>query len=251
MHIAETCVKRPIFAAMLVMFLIVLGIFSFRDLGVDLFPKADSPSVNITIYLRGASPSEIVDQVVRPMEGALNSLSGLDEINARAQEGRATVTCRFVLDRDVNDAAQDVREKVARAMKDLPPNTETPIVQKVDPDSGAVFSLNIAGSRSLREITEIVDKQIKQELETVDGVGEVTLIGGRLREIHVLMDAEKLSGYGVSVNQVRDAIQRENIEAPGGTVPHGDTQFGIRTMGRIDAPSQPPWLGWRADGRAS
>ncbi len=238
MYIAELCVKRPVFATMTVAFLVVLGIFSFRDLGVDLFPKADIPSVNISITLRGASPVEIVDQVVRPLEGALNSLSGLDELNVRVQEGRAFINCRFVLDRDIEGAAQDVREKVAAAMRDLPPETEQPIVRKQDPDAGSVMSLNVAGNRSLRETTEIADKQIRETLETVDGVAAVDLNGGQLREIHILLDAEKLNAYQITVNQVREAIQRENIESPGGTVSRGDTQFGLRTLGRLDAPSE-------------
>src|ERR1051326_3276723 len=116
MYIAELCVKRPVFACMLVLFLVVLGVFSFRDLGVDLFPKTDSPSVSVDVTLKGASSIEMVDQVVRPLEGALNSLSGLDEVNVTAREGSASINCRFVLDRDIDGAAQDVREKVAAAM---------------------------------------------------------------------------------------------------------------------------------------
>lgn len=238
MSIAELCVKRPVFATMLVTILVIFGLFSFQGIGVDLFPRSESPTVSIAASLPGASPAEMVDQVVRPLEGVLNSLNGLDEVSARVLEGRANITVRFVLERDLESAAMEVREKVSAAMTDMPKDMDLPIVRKADPDAAAVITLNIGGKRSLRELTEIADKQIKQQLETVAGVGEVNLTGGQEREIHIVLDAEKLSAYRITVNQIRDAIQRENIEAPGGTVKRGDSQFSLRTVGRIGLPSE-------------
>ena len=124
MSLSELCVRRPVFATMLVMSLVVLGIFSFRDLGVDLFPKADPATVNVTVMLPGASPGEMVTAVVEPLEEALSSISGIDEMSSmRISEGRAQITVKFVLERDINDAANDVREKVAGAQRSLPPQT--------------------------------------------------------------------------------------------------------------------------------
>ncbi|MBI3895500.1 MAG: efflux RND transporter permease subunit [Acidobacteria bacterium] len=231
--------KRPVFATMLIVFLVVVGFFSFGGIGVDLFPSSESPTVSISASLPGASPAEVVDQVVKPLEGTLNTLRGLDEVSARVLEGRANITVRFVLERDLEEAASDVRQKVSAAMLSLPNGMDPPIVRKSDPDAGAVLTLNISsGSRSLREVTEIADKQIRPMLETVEGVGDVDVSGGQNREIHIVLDAEKLSAYRITVNQIRDAIQRENIEAPGGTVARGENQFSLRTMGRIGAPSQ-------------
>src|SRR5262245_9157570 len=135
MTISELSVRRPVFALMLISFLVVLGIFSFRDLGVDLFPKADPANVNVNLTLPGATPEEMSTQVVLPIEAALNTINGLDDLNANISEGNARINCTFVLERDIESAAQDVREKVAGALKNLPPNILPPVIQKSDPDS--------------------------------------------------------------------------------------------------------------------
>src|SRR5213593_1474578 len=168
MTLAETCVKRPVFTVMLITFLVVLGIFSYRDLGVDLFPKADPATVTITARLPGATPEEVTTQLVFPLEDAISTISGLDELTAMIFEGSARISCRFVLERDIEDAAQDVREKVAGAQRRMPPNMLPLVIQKADPDADPVISIVVAGNRSLRETTEIADKQIRRALETID-----------------------------------------------------------------------------------
>ena len=152
-------------------------------------------------------------------------------------EGSARIRCQFVLEREIESAAQDVREKVAGALRDLPPNILPPVIQKADPDADPVITLVVAGDRSLRETTEIADKRIKRVLETVDGVGEVSLTGARLRQIRVFADADKLAAYGITIIDVERAIQNENVEIPGGTIVRGDAELGIRTLGRLDAVS--------------
>jgi hydrophobic/amphiphilic exporter-1 (mainly G- bacteria), HAE1 family len=238
--LSELCVRRPVFATMLVMSLVVLGIFSFRDLGVDLFPRADPATVNVSVVMPGASPDEMATAVVQPLEAALSSISGIDEMSSmRISEGTAQITLRFVLERDLDDAAQDVREKVARAQRSLPPQVEPPVVTKADPDADPILTLVISAKElSLRALTEITDKQIKRALETVDGVGEVTIAGGRAREIHIVMDVDKLNAYNLSVSQVREAIESENVEIPGGTLDQGKSEIFLRTLGRIDAAEQ-------------
>jgi hydrophobic/amphiphilic exporter-1 (mainly G- bacteria), HAE1 family len=238
MSLAELCVKRPVFAVMLITFLVVLGVFSFRDLGVDLFPKADPATVTINIRLPGATSEEVTTQVVLPLEEAVSTISGLDELNSTATEGSARITCKFVLEREIESAAQDVREKVAGAIRQLPPNILPPIIQKADPDADPVISLVVAGDKSLRETSEIADKQIKRVLETVDGVGEVSLTGARVRQIRLFLDAEKLNAHNLTINQVQHAIENENIEIPGGRIIRGESEMGVRTLGRIDAISQ-------------
>ena len=178
--------------------------------------------------------------VVEPMEEALSSISGIDELQAgRITEGKARISIRFVLERDINDAANDVREKVASALKATPPQMLPPIITKVDPDSDAVMSVLVSSEvMSLRTLTEIADKQVKRAIETVNGVGQVDLGGGRAREVHIVVDVEKLNAYGLSMNEVRDAIVGENVEVPGGTVEQGKSQLLLRTLGRIDATDQ-------------
>ena len=238
MRIAELCVKRPVFAVMLICFLVVLGLFSFRDLGVDLFPKADPAVVNVTILMKGATPEEMNTQVILPLEEALSTVSGMDEMTTQATEGDGRIRCRFTLERDINGAAQDVREKVAGAIHLLPPTIEPPIIVKVDPDQDSVLRMVVGGNGSLRETTEIADKQVRRALETVNGVGAVDLTGGRLRQIRVFADAEKLSGFGITIKQLEAAIQTENVEVPGGTVRRGPYEFGLRTLGRLESPAQ-------------
>jgi HAE1 family hydrophobic/amphiphilic exporter-1 len=236
--LAELCVRRPVFAVMLVSFLVTLGVFSFRDLGVDLFPKADPATVNINVRLPGATPEEVTTQVVMPIEEALSTLSGLDELSAMTTEGSTRITARFVLEREIEDAAQDVREKVSGAMRQLPPNILPPVIQKSDPDADPVISVVVASGRSLRETSEIADKQVKRALETVDGVGEVSLTGARDRQIRIFLDADKLQAHNLTVTAVQRAIQNENVEIPGGRITRDQNELGVRTLGRIDAVSQ-------------
>jgi hydrophobic/amphiphilic exporter-1 (mainly G- bacteria), HAE1 family len=218
------------------MSLVVLGIFSFRGLGVDLYPKADPATVNVALSLPGASPDEISTSVVEPMEEAISGVSGIDEIQARIAEGRATITVRFVLERDLNDASNDVREKVASAIRNAPPALLPPVITKVDPDADPVMSLIVSSSSmGLRTLTELTDKQIARVIQTVNGVGEVSLNGGRAREIHIIVDVEKLNSYGLSLTEVKDAVVAENVEVPGGTVEQGKGQLLLRTLGRVDA----------------
>jgi hydrophobe/amphiphile efflux-1 (HAE1) family protein len=238
MTLAELCVRRGVFAVMLVAFLVVLGVFSFRELGVDLFPKADPATVGISVSLPGATPEEVTTQVILPLEDALSTISGLDEMSSTAMEGAARIRCQFVLEREIESAAQDVREKVAGALQDLPPNVRPPVIEKSDPDADPVLSLVVAGDKSLRETTEIADKRVRRVLETVDGVGEVSLTGARLRQIRVFVDADKLAAYGLTVIDVQHAIQNENVEIPGGVIVRGEGELGVRTLGRLDAVSQ-------------
>jgi HAE1 family hydrophobic/amphiphilic exporter-1 len=223
---------------MLVVLLVVTGIFSFRGLSVDLLPKADPATVSVTLTLPGASPDELNSAVAEPAEQALSSIAGIDEMNTTIREGNARIVLKFVLERDINDAAQDVREKVAQAIKDLPPELLPPVVTKVDPDADPVISYAISGPLPIRVLSEIADKQIRRGIETADGVGQVTTSGGRAREIHVVLDVEKLNAHGLTVGAVRDAIVAENVEVPGGFIQQGDAELTLRTLGRLESSTQ-------------
>jgi HAE1 family hydrophobic/amphiphilic exporter-1 len=232
--LSELCVRRPVLATMLVMSLVVLGVVSVRELGVDLFPRADPATVNVSLSLPGASPDEMSSSVIEPMEQAISGVSGLDEISARISEGKGNITVRFVLERDLNEAVNDVREKVAAAIKSVPPELLPPVITKVDPDADPVMSLMVSSdAMSLRTLTEIADKQVSRAVQTVNGVGQVTIAGSRAREIHVVVDIQKLNAYGLSLTQVRDALIAENVEIPGGAVEQGKGQRLLRTLGRV------------------
>ncbi|HEX7792896.1 MAG TPA: efflux RND transporter permease subunit [Vicinamibacterales bacterium] len=238
--LSELCVRRPVFATMLVTSLVVLGIFSFRDLGVDLFPRADPATVNVSVRLPGAAPDEMTSAVIMPLENALSGIAGIDQMQATVSAGgNGSISIRFLLETDLEDAANSVREKVAGAMRNVPPEVLPPVIQKQDPDADPIMSMVISGKdTSLRTLTEIADKQIKRGLESVDGVGDVSMSGDRPREIHIVVDIEKLNARGLSIDQVRSAIENENVEVPGGTLEQGRWEVGLRTMGRVDATRQ-------------
>src|SRR5579885_2379025 len=238
MKIAETCVKHPVFTVMLIAFLLTLGAFSYRGLAVDLFPKADPATVNVEVQLPGATPEEMVTGIVLPLEDAISAVSGVDEMTVYASEGITDITCTFVLERDIDGAAQDIREKVSAAVNRLPRETLPPVITKEDPQSDPIMTLLVSGPMSRRELTEIADKQVRRAIQTVDGVGSVDINGGQARQVRVLIDAEKLTSHNFTVLDVRDALQRENIEAPGGKMITGPQQLGLRTLGRVTSADQ-------------
>ena len=235
MRLSEICVQRPVFALMLIMFLVVMGVFSFMDLGVDLFPKSDVPTVNVRINLPGASPEEMVSQVVLPMEEAIASVAGIDEMVARVTEGSANLQINFVLDRDIAEAVNDVREKVSAAQRKLPPNALAPTVTKSDLDADSIMRVSLSGSRPVRDLTEIADKTVRRGLETVDGVGIVDVQGGTSRQVNVYLDIDKMNAYSLSAQQIQSAVMTENVEAPGGRIVKGGSELGVRTLGRVES----------------
>ena len=233
MFLAELCVKRPVFTTMLILVLVVMGLFSYERLGLDLLPKIDRPTISITTRLPGASPEEMETQVTKPIEEVVNTINGLEELRSSSTEGNSRVTAVFVLERDSDSAAQDVRDKISTILSKFPQDTDPPIVEKFDPDSAPILAIVVSARRDQREITEFVDKRIKQPLETISGVGSITLVGDRKREIQVVLDPRKLAAYGISVEQAKQAISRQNLEIPGGRVTAGDNEKVLRTMGRV------------------
>jgi len=215
MILSKVSVNRPVFAIMLTAAIVVTGWFSYRQLGLDLMPKTDPPIVNVSVSLPGASAEEIETEITKPIEEAVNTINGIDELRASSDEGSARITITFVLERNIESAVQDVRDKVATVVRSFPRDTLPPVIQKVDPDAAPVLTLVVSGPRPARELTEIADRQIKQVLETVEDVGAVTFIGDRHREIDLLLNPDRLNAYGLTVDQVQQAVQRQDVEIPG------------------------------------
>ena len=235
--LAEICVRRPVFATMLILSLTVVGLFSYKSLGVDLFPKIDLPTITVTVVNPGASPQEIETEITDKVEGAVNTISGIDELRSTSVEGVCQVFITFLLEKNPDIAAQEVRNKVDLIVNDLPVTAEQPIVQKLDTDAAPVLRIAVSAPRSPREVTDVADKKIKQQIESISGVGEVTIIGGRTREIQIWVDPDKLRAFNVTVAQVADAVRAQNMELPGGRVDEGTRELTVRTMGRIVQPS--------------
>ncbi|MBI4851250.1 MAG: efflux RND transporter permease subunit [Acidobacteria bacterium] len=231
--LAELCIERPVFATMLIFALTFIGAYAYNILGVDLFPKVDFPTITVTTTLRGASPEEVETEITKKIEEAVNPLPGIDELRSVSTEGVSQVFITFVLERNTDQAAQDVRDKINGVLKDLPKDIDPPIVEKLDPDATPVMSIAISAKRSSREITEIADKKIKQSIESISGVGQVRFIGDRKRQIQVWVDTTKLTAYNLTVAQVEAAITSQNLEIPGGRIDQGSREQVVRTLGRI------------------
>ncbi|MDD4003769.1 MAG: efflux RND transporter permease subunit [Elusimicrobiaceae bacterium] len=238
MKLTHLCIKRPVMTVMMILTIVVLGIFSFVRLGIDLYPNVEFPFVLVNTVLAGSGPEEIETSVTKIIEEGANTIEGIDEMNSYSAEGVSTVMIKFDMEKNVDVAAQDVRDKVAGVQRDLPDGFEPPVISKLE--MGAIPVLNIAvyGDRGLVDLTEITRKKIKEQLENVGGVGSVDMIGGRQREIHIVVDPVRLSALNISIKDLKEAVQQQNIEIPGGRVEQESRDYTLRTLGRIKSVRQ-------------
>ncbi len=211
----------------------VLGALAYSRMGVDLFPKVDFPVVSVSATLPGASAEEIETTITKPLEEAINTVSGVDELRSISREGMATIVVQFLLEKDGDVGAQEVRDKISSLLKQLPQGMDPPVVNKFDLDASPVITIGVSGNRDIREITEIAKHQIQEPLQTVSGVGSVFLSGGRNRAISVIINPNLLASFGLSIEDVRLALLRQNLEVPGGIVQQGPRELVLRTLGRI------------------
>jgi len=233
--LAALCVRRPVFATVLILSFTVIGAFSFMRLGVDQFPKVDFPTVIITTVQPGAAPEQIETEVTDKIEEAVNTISGIDELRSTSSEGVSVVFVSFLLDKNSDVAAQEVRDKINAVLPQLPRTVEQPKIEKMDPDAAPVLSLSAAAKRPVRDVTEFADKVLRRQLESVTGVGQVLVLGGRKRQVNVWLDADRLRQYNLTVNDVARALQAQNLEVPGGRVDQGSTSMTLRTRGRVQS----------------
>lgn len=231
--LAEVCVRRPVFAVMLVMAMVVVGAVSYPKLGIDRFPDVDLPIISVKTTLLGASPEEMESTVTRRIEDAVATVEGIDNIRSTSTESLSIVTVTFNLDRDIDIAAQDVRDSVAGAITLLPRDTKPPLIKKLDADSSPIMTMVLAGERAPRELYEIAERMVKDSIESAAGVGEVSLNGGQKRAINVWIDANRLAAYKIPIIQVREAIARQNSNIPGGRLEEGPRELVLRTLGRF------------------
>jgi HAE1 family hydrophobic/amphiphilic exporter-1 len=236
--LAEICIRRPVFAAMIVLSLVVVGAASYFKLGVDRFPSVDLPTVAVRTNLPGASPEEMETLVSQPIEEVVNTVDGIDNLRSVSGQGNSFVIATFSLNRDIDTAAQDVRDRVATVVRDLPPDTRPPVISKFNNDSTPVLTVALSGQRSIRELTEYADKTVRVQLERSGGVGEVGIVGGLQRAINIWIDSERLAAYRIPITAVRNALQRQNSDVPGGNVETGQRELVLRTLGRYNNPRE-------------
>ena len=233
MSLADICIRRPVFATMLIAALVVLGIFSYRGLGVDLYPNVDIPTVTVTTTLKGSSVEEMETAVTKPIEDTISTIDGIDELRAVIKDGISIITVQFILEKSADVAAQEVRDKVSTILSQLPTGTDPPVIQKFQVDAMPVMKIAVSGKRNLRELSEIARKQIKEDIESLRGVGQVIMVGRQERAVTIDVDPNRLAAYNLSIAQVKRAVQAENIEVPGGRIDQGRRELVLRTMGRM------------------
>ena len=232
--LAEICVRRPVFALMIVMALVVAGAASFPQLGVDRFPNMDLPSVYVRTVYPGAASQEVESEVSQVIEDAVATVAGIDELRSISSDGTSFVMVTFNLNRNLDAAAQDVRDAVGSVLNRLPPGLDPPVVQKQDTDSSPIVTLAVSGPRTSTELYLLADRFVKNVIESAPGVGQVTIAGAADRAVQVNIDARRLTAQHLSILQVRDALAWQNAEVPGGRMDEGRRERSLRTLGRVE-----------------
>jgi len=231
--LAEICVHRPVFATVIVLFLTVVGGFSFFTLGVDRFPKIDLPTISVRVGNPGASPEEIESEITDVIEGALNTVPGVEEMRSSSSRGSSNVTLTFNLEKDPDVAYQEIQQKLSTVVNRLPETADPPVAQKSDPDSQPILMYTVSAPRGVMELTELVEVLIQKRIESADGVGEVFMWGSRTPQIRISVNPDRLRAFELAVTDVSAAIRSQNQELPGGNLVEGQRTLGVRTMSKL------------------
>lgn len=238
MKITEISLKRPVFATVMILALVVLGLFSYINLNVDEYPNVEIPVVAIRVSYPGASPEQVESKVTQKVEDAVSVIPGVDHISSTVKEGISTTVIQFTMETDPASAAQDVRDKLGRLQGSLPTDADTPIVSRYDPNDTAVASIALTGNISPRELTILANDIVAKRLESIDGVAAVNVQGGVDREIKINMDSDKLAAYNLTIPEIINSLHNENIDTPGGMITNGNHQTNLRSVGTLTSPQQ-------------
>jgi HAE1 family hydrophobic/amphiphilic exporter-1 len=233
MRIADTSIRRPVFAVMLIGALVVLGLVSLPRLGVDLFPRIEFPLVTVTTVLEGASPETVEREVSQVLEESVNTIEGIRSLRSASSDSLSLLFIEFELEYDIREKTQQVRDRVAAVRAELPRDIDPPVIDRLDPDASPILAVMLAGPHSIKTLSEFADKRIKPRLERVPGVGSVTLVGDRPREIRIWIDPIRLSGYSLAIDDVLAALQREHVELPGGRIETAQQEYTVKTKGKL------------------
>lgn len=232
MKIANISIKHPVFAAALNLVFVLFGIVAYNNVGVDLFPQVDVPVVTVRVVYPGADPTAVESKVMDKLEEAFNTISGIDKLKSVSLENGGMVIIEFVLERDIDVAAQDVRDKLATVIPDLPEDIDTPVVEKFDVGSAPILVVSLSSeTASLREVSRVADDVIKTKLETISGVGSIEIAGRRERQMHVWVDRDRLASYGLAVTDLAQALAAQNLDVPSGRIDIGPEELMVKTKG--------------------
>jgi HAE1 family hydrophobic/amphiphilic exporter-1 len=234
MLLSDLSIKQPVFATMVMVGLVVLGIFSYKELSTDLFPKVDLPIASVRTLYPGVSPETVETEVTKRIEEAINPIEGIRHISSTTSEGFSSIVAEFELGTNIYSAAQDVRSKVSALRRDFPAGVEEPVIERLDPSELPILSLSVTSDQlSPKQLTSLVEKVISKRLENIEGVGSLTIVGGQRREIQILLDPHRMKSYALTVPDVVIALRRENLEVPAGKVEHGQMDELVRVDGKF------------------
>ncbi len=233
MFLSDLSIKRPVFATVLMLALVTLGVFSYRRLAIDMFPDIEIPVLSIVTRYPGASPETVEREVTKRIEQAVNPISGVKHVMSTSREGLSTVVVEFQLEVKINDAAQDARSKISATRNDLPQAIEEPIIQKLDIGGMAVVSLAVRSTeKTPRELTTLADRRVKRRLENLPGVGKVNLVGETKREVNIDVDPSRLDALGMGIDEVIGGLSGENVNTPLGRLKQGGQEMPVRVSGK-------------------
>jgi multidrug efflux pump len=239
MKLSDLSIRRPVLASMLSLALVLFGVLGYTQLAVREFPDVDPPIVSVTTVLPGANPQVVESAVTDILEEELSTVEGLRTLTSSSGEGVSNITLEFNLDRDVEAAAQDTRDKVARIRERLPEDVEEPVVAKQDADAQPFFWLALSGQNyDLLQLSDIGDRLVKSRLQTLPGVGQARIFGERRFSMRVWLDASQLAARGLTVQDVRDAIRTRNVEVPAGRIESSRREFTVRSLGELKTPEE-------------
>jgi hydrophobe/amphiphile efflux-1 (HAE1) family protein len=233
--LASLCIRQPVFTWVLMLLFVVVGAFGYKSLGVDQFPKVDIPTILITSTLNGSAPEEIETDVTDKIEGTINTISGVDELRSTSSDGVSLVIVTFDMSKDIDVAAQEVRDHINNVTPDLPKGMDPPVVQKVDPDASPILFVTLSSPGSIRDVTELADKRVRRQIESINGVGQLKILGGHKRQINVWLDPQKLEAAGLTAVDVELALAQQNLTVPGGQIETGPKTISLRVEGRVES----------------
>ncbi|WP_438014294.1 efflux RND transporter permease subunit [Sorangium sp. So ce315] len=231
MNLTEACLKKPVFAWMLMAATIVFGLVAVSRIGISQFPDVDFPTITISASLEGAAPEIMEHDVVETLEEAAVQVEGIRSITSTSRQGSASVTIELDLSRDVDVALQDVQTKISQAQRNLPPDLDPPVVSKTNPEDQPIMWVGLSGPFSPQLIADIARYRLKEKLQTVPGVGELTLGGYLERNVRIWIDADRLAAQGLTITDVTDALRRQHIELPAGRIESDGREVNVRVLG--------------------
>jgi len=235
MSLYSLSIRRPVLATVFALLIMIFGAVGFYFLGVREYPAVDPPIISVATTYRGANADVIDSQITEPLEEQINGIDGIRTIESVSREGQSTVTVEFDLGADLERAANDVRDRVSRARQQLPPDAEPPTVSKSDASAPPIVFLNIeSDTRSLMELTEIADKRFKERLQTIEGVSRVDIWGEKTFSMRLWLDPQRLAAYELTPLDVRNALERSNVELPSGRIQGESIELTVRTESRLE-----------------